>query len=92
MLVAGVPRGAAEGQLSRLSRARAETFLAPVSWEGGWPVVGEITDGPAWTEPVREDFDSPQLHPRWISVRSRPPLSLAGTASFDWFDYEALPG
>ena len=53
-----------------------ETFLAPVTWEDGWPVVGEITDGPAWTEPVREDFDSPQLHPRWISVRSRPPLSL----------------
>jgi xylan 1,4-beta-xylosidase len=56
-----------------------ETFLAPVTWENGWPVVGEITDGAAWTEPVREDFDSPQLHPRWISVRSRPPLNLAGS-------------
>jgi beta-xylosidase len=54
-----------------------ETFLAPVTWEGGWPVVGEITDGPAWTEPVREDFNSPRLHHRWISVRSRPPLRLA---------------
>ena len=54
-----------------------ETFLAPVSWEDGWPVVGEIIDGPAWTEPVREDFDSPQLHPRWISVRSWPSLTLA---------------
>lgn len=54
-----------------------ETFIAPVTWEGGWPVVGEITDGPAWTEPVREDFDSAQLHPRWISARSRPPLSIA---------------
>ena len=54
-----------------------ETFLAPVTWKDGWPVVGEITDGPAWTEPVREDFDSPRLHPRWISVRSRPALSLA---------------
>ena len=53
-----------------------ETFLAPVTWEDGWPVVGEIADGPAWTEPVREDFDSPQLHPRWISPRFRPPLSL----------------
>lgn len=37
---------------------------------------GEIIDGPAWTEPVREDFDSPELHPRWISPRSRPALSL----------------
>jgi beta-xylosidase len=54
-----------------------ETFLAPVTWEDGWPVVGEITDGAAWTEPVREDFDRPQLHPRWISPRSRPQLTLA---------------
>jgi xylan 1,4-beta-xylosidase len=54
-----------------------ETFLAPVSWEGGWPVVGEITSGPAWTEPVREDFAAAELPPRWISVRSRPALRLA---------------
>jgi xylan 1,4-beta-xylosidase len=56
-----------------------ETFLAPVTWEDGWPVVGEIIDGPAWTEPVREDFDSAELHPRFISVRSRPPLRLAAS-------------
>jgi len=56
-----------------------ETFAAPVTWDDGWPVVGEITGGHAWAEPVRDDFDSPQLHPRWISVRSRPPLSLAGS-------------
>jgi beta-xylosidase len=56
-----------------------ETFLAPVTWKDGWPVVGEIVAGPAWTEPPRDDFDSPRLHPRWISVRSRPPLSIAGS-------------
>jgi xylan 1,4-beta-xylosidase len=67
------PKGGSPGYHS-LGR---ETFLAPVTWEDdGWPVVGEIVDGPAWTEPVRDDFDSPQLHPRWISPRSRPPLDL----------------
>jgi xylan 1,4-beta-xylosidase len=57
-----------------------ETFLAPVAWVDGWPVVGELAlamDAPGWPlkpaaeEPVREDFDPGPLHPRWISLRSR---------------------
>ncbi|MBB5783140.1 glycoside hydrolase family 43 protein [Nonomuraea jabiensis] len=58
-----------------------ETFLAPVTWDDGWPVVGEVApvmEAPAWpphplaAPPVRDDFDADRLHPRWISVRSRP--------------------
>ncbi|MEV0272692.1 glycoside hydrolase family 43 protein [Hamadaea sp. NPDC050747] len=58
-----------------------ETFLAPVSWVDGWPVVGEVAPAmtvPSWPPspvpepPVRDDFDADRLHPRWISVRSRP--------------------
>ena len=58
-----------------------ETFLAPVEWVDGWPVVGEVTAGrlaPPWplrpgpAEPVRDDFDAPALHPRWVSLRHRP--------------------
>ncbi|MFF9277071.1 glycoside hydrolase family 43 protein [Streptomyces griseosporeus] len=58
-----------------------ETFLAPVTWVDGWPVVGEVapdpsalpwplTPGPA--EEPRDDFDDPVLRPYWISVRDRP--------------------
>ncbi|MFG6202352.1 glycoside hydrolase family 43 protein [Nonomuraea sp. JJY05] len=47
-----------------------ETFLAPVTWEGGWPVVGEIVSGtPAG--PFMDDFDLPGFDTSWISVRSR---------------------
>ncbi|SDY99194.1 Beta-xylosidase [Micromonospora pattaloongensis] len=65
-----------------------ETFLAPVSWVDGWPVVGEVgleMKGPSlapapWPDPpVRDDFSTPTLAPQWISLRSRTPdrVSLA---------------
>jgi len=58
-----------------------ETFLAPVEWVDGWPVVGEVTPelpAPAWplhpvaAVPARDDFDQAELHPQWISLRERP--------------------
>jgi beta-xylosidase len=58
-----------------------ETYLAPVTWAEGWPVVGEVAPvmaAPPWpAQPAgaageRDDFDQPRLHPRWVSVRSRP--------------------
>ena len=49
-----------------------ETFLAPVSWVDGWPVVREFTSGPAVAPaPVRDDFDDRELAPQWLSVRQR---------------------
>ncbi|WP_353945883.1 glycoside hydrolase family 43 protein [Streptomyces sp. HUAS MG91] len=48
-----------------------ETFLAPVRWEDGWPVVGAIVDGSA-PSAFRDDFDAPELAPGWLSPRSRP--------------------
>ncbi|MET9633839.1 glycoside hydrolase family 43 protein [Lentzea sp. NPDC006480] len=48
-----------------------ETFLAPVSWVDGWPVVGELTSGPASAVTERDDFDDSELRPCWISVRDR---------------------
>ncbi|HEY8532874.1 MAG TPA: glycoside hydrolase family 43 protein [Micromonospora sp.] len=59
-----------------------ETFLAPVHWIDGWPVVGEVSlemPAPAvpaapWpTPPVRDDFTDRELAPHWISLRSRDP-------------------
>lgn len=58
-----------------------ETYLAPVTWVDGWPVVGDVSPvmpAPPWpprpvpAPPVRDDFDDARLDPRWVSVRSRP--------------------
>ncbi|MFF3916440.1 glycoside hydrolase family 43 protein [Streptomyces sp. NPDC001852] len=78
MVLLGVrPRGGTPGW-HVLGR---ETFLAPVEWVDGWPVVGEVTPElptPAWplhpapAAPTRDDFEQAELHPRWISLRERP--------------------
>jgi xylan 1,4-beta-xylosidase len=62
-----------------------ETFIAPVRWEDGWPVVspgtGRVEDmyptpnlhSHPWREaPCREDFDAPQLELYWNFLRSAP--------------------
>ncbi|MFG6198376.1 glycoside hydrolase family 43 protein [Nonomuraea sp. JJY05] len=57
-----------------------ETFLTPVRWEDGWPVVGPVEERhpapAAWhplpPEPARDDFDEPSLRHGWISPRGRP--------------------
>nr|BFE59376.1 glycoside hydrolase family 43 protein [Dactylosporangium thailandense] len=57
-----------------------ETFLTPLRWVDGWPVPGDVSlsaPEPPWpltaaaAEPVRDDFDLADLHPRWISLRVR---------------------
>ena len=57
-----------------------ETYLTPVSWVDGWPVVGPLlTEQPAppWPlhplepEPAREDFGAATLPPAWVSLRLR---------------------
>ncbi|WP_141316644.1 family 43 glycosylhydrolase, partial [Streptomyces spinoverrucosus] len=59
-----------------------ETFLVPVEWVDGWPVVGELSlepPAPPWplqpgaVTPVRDDFDQSELAPYWVSLRHRPP-------------------
>ncbi|MBP5941866.1 glycoside hydrolase family 43 protein [Streptomyces acidiscabies] len=64
-----------------------ETFLAPVEWVEGWPVVGELgaAEGEFTSEtphasappfpqldPPHDDFDLADLAPHWISLRDRP--------------------
>ncbi|MDT7789158.1 MAG: xylan 1,4-beta-xylosidase [Pseudonocardiales bacterium] len=46
-----------------------ETFLAPVSWADGWPVVGELVSGSAAGDAERDDFDHTEPRPCWISPR-----------------------
>ncbi|BBH69311.1 glycoside hydrolase 43 family protein [Actinoplanes sp. OR16] len=45
-----------------------ETFLAPVTWKDGWPVVTS-TDRPVPDQDhsFSEDFTAPVTHPRWIT-------------------------
>ena len=77
MLLLGVRPGGGTPGWHVLGR---ETFLVPVEWVDGWPVVGDLTlemAAPPWplhpapAEPTRDDFDSSELHPRWISPRIR---------------------
>ncbi|MET9909359.1 glycoside hydrolase family 43 protein [Streptomyces sp. NPDC006476] len=58
-----------------------ETFLVPVEWADGWPVVGELSleaPAPPWplqpgpVTPLRDDFDLSELAPHWVSLRRRP--------------------
>ena len=70
-----------------------ETFLTPVDWVDGWPVVAAVAPTMARRPPgpeepgeeagmheTRDDFDEPTLHPRWIAIR-RSPLEFASLAA-----------
>jgi beta-xylosidase len=71
-----------------------ETFLAPVRWtDDGWPIVDEVpVELPAlpWSlhrpaaTPIRDDFDEPEPHPRWISPRGRTPEQATTTHRPGW--------
>jgi xylan 1,4-beta-xylosidase len=78
-----------------------ETFLAPVSWVDDWPVVGELSTelpAPPWplvpvaAEPVRDDFDDSDLHPRWISLRHRPVELCTTKERSSWLTLRASGG
>ncbi|MDG4831203.1 glycoside hydrolase family 43 protein [Solwaraspora sp. WMMD1047] len=73
-----------------------ETFLAPVDWVDGWPVVGAPGTLPAGADgpgslPVKErdDFDEPNLHPRWISIRNRPAAAVSLAEQPGWLTLRA---
>jgi xylan 1,4-beta-xylosidase len=90
MVLLGVrPRGVSPG-FHVLGR---ETFLVPIEWVDGWPVVGALAlemdcRPPGPVTPValgaRDDFDDTSLDPRWLAVR-RPPGDFASlTARPGW--------
>ncbi|MFD1146508.1 glycoside hydrolase family 43 protein [Saccharothrix hoggarensis] len=74
-----------------------ETFLTPVRWEDGWPRVGPVNQRdrapvgarPPEAAPRRDDFDAPDLEPRWISPRSRPDGSWSLTERPGWLALHA---
>jgi beta-xylosidase len=70
-----------------------ETFLTPVTWIDDWPVVDVVEPtmaprppGPlenrvdAATSGMRDEFDDPVLHPRWIAIRRAPSAFASLTA------------
>lgn len=87
MVLLGVrPRGGTPGW-HVLGR---ETFLAPVSWVDGWPVIGELTTGqPVAATPVRDDFDLSELAPQWISLRHRPAENCTTKDRTGWLTLRA---
>jgi beta-xylosidase len=75
VLLAVRPKG---GNFHVLGR---ETFLAPVEWVEGWPVIGELSldmdrRPPGRAEPTtlegRDDFDRATFDPRWMGIRREP--------------------
>ncbi|TQE39974.1 glycoside hydrolase family 43 protein [Streptomyces ipomoeae] len=78
-----------------------ETFLVPVDWVDGWPVVGELSTvmpAPPWplrpgaVEPGRDDFDLSELAPRWVSLRHRPPEDCTTKERPGWLTLRARGG
>ena len=68
------------GQTPGFRALGRETFLVPVTWVDGWPVVGDLSlempksppgepsgHGPV---PAKDDFDAPALGPEWVSMRA----------------------
>ncbi|WP_030676443.1 glycoside hydrolase family 43 protein [Streptomyces cellulosae] len=75
-----------------------ETFLAPVDWVDGWPVVGELPSflpAPSWplrppaVVPGRDDFELSELAPYWISLRHRPPEVCTTKERAGWLTLRA---
>jgi xylan 1,4-beta-xylosidase len=78
-----------------------ETYLVPVTWDEGWPVAGEVEPAmaaPPWPlHPVaasegRDDFDEARLHPRWVSLRSRPDQCWSTQDRPGWLTLRARDG
>ncbi|MGW2488333.1 glycoside hydrolase family 43 protein [Streptomyces sp. NPDC001606] len=98
MVLLGVrPRGGTPGW-HVLGR---ETFLAPVTWEDGWPVVGAVAPDPAtlpWplvpgpAEAPRDDFDLAEPGPSWISLRDRPAEHCTTKERPGWLTLRARGG
>jgi len=78
-----------------------ETFLVPVGWVDGWPVVGELSlvmPAPPWPLrpgpllPHRDDFDLGELQPCWISPRERPAQHITTKERAGWLTLRARGG
>ncbi|PMR62396.1 glycoside hydrolase 43 family protein [Verrucosispora sp. ts21] len=93
----------AKGQWPPYHVLGRETFLVPVRWEDGWPVVDPVEEtmtAPAGSPPAlaaardpgsyRDDFDATDaLAPEWISLRERPKDSWSLTERPGWLTLHA---
>jgi hypothetical protein len=87
------PRGAGQ----RFHVLGRETFLVPVTWEDGWPVVGPVEERivaprartPWPPTPTRDDLDAPRLGLGYVSPRGRPPESWSLDARPGWLTLTA---
>jgi beta-xylosidase len=75
-----------------------ETYLAPLSWVDGWPVVGDLSPvipAPPWrpqpgpVAAVRDDFDLGVLEPGWVSLRHRPAQCWTTSERIGWLTLHA---
>jgi alpha-N-arabinofuranosidase len=80
-----------------------ETFLAPIAWVDGWPVVGSngtlslemeadcLPEQPFKPEPARDDFNAPALRPCWNYVRNPVEKHYSLTDRPGWLRLTASP-
>ena len=74
-----------------------ETFLTPITWEDGWPVVGNrgtvdpemdapLPDSHPWTETeiLRDEFDGSELGFHWNWLRNPDPARYSLSARSSW--------
>ncbi|WP_341720909.1 glycoside hydrolase family 43 protein [Micromonospora sp. FIMYZ51] len=93
----------AKGQWPPYHVLGRETFLVPVRWVDGWPVVDpveEVMAAPAGSPPAlatapdpgahRDDFDDPTLAAGWLSLRARPAESWSLTERPGWLTLHAV--
>ena len=76
-----------------------ETFLAPVTWVDGWPVVGELSltmPDPPWplqpeaAPSTRDEFDQDVLPALWLSPRTRTEESSTTRQRPGWLTLNAV--
>ena len=80
-----------------------ETFLAPVKWLDGWPVVGNngtieldmeadcLPACPFDSEPDRDDFTAANLRHCWTYIRNPVPANYSLTARNGWLSLSSSP-
>jgi beta-xylosidase len=95
MVLLGVRPGGSTPGFHVLGR---ETYLVPVTWTAGWPVPGDVElvmAAPPWpprpvaAPPARDDFDSADLGPHWISLRGRLAAHCTTTGRKGWLTLRA---
>jgi xylan 1,4-beta-xylosidase len=78
------------GMTRSFSALGRETFITPVTWEDGWPVVEPVILNPRpGTGEFRDDFSDTELDGGWLAVRRFPSAYASTSARPGWLSVSA---